>query len=84
MHWIEKTKLSHDRQDRYDQKKYSIKRRKLWDNLNIGENILVLTERVKRNSAPGKFYKHSVQNISNFNKGKTFMKKQMINKIAYY
>ena len=47
MHWIEKTKLPHDRQDRYDQKKYSLKRRKLWDNLNIGENILVLTERVK-------------------------------------
>ena len=84
MHWIEKTKLPHDRQDRYDQKKYSMKKRKLWDNLNIGENILVLTEKVKRNSAPGKFYKHSVQNISYFNKGKTFMKKQMINKIAYY
>ena len=35
MHWIEKTKLPHDRQDRYDQKKYSMKRRKLRDNLNM-------------------------------------------------
>ena len=40
-----------------------MKRRKLWDNLNIGENILVLTEKVKRNSAPGKFYKHSRKDI---------------------
>ena len=72
MHRIEKTKLLHDRLESYD-KKYSLKRRKLRDNLNISEKVLVLPERIKKKSAPGKFYKHSVQNISYFNKEKTFL-----------
>ena len=86
MHRIEKTKLLHDRLDRYDQKKYSLKRRKLRDNLNIGEKVLVLAERIKKKSAPGKFFKQSVQKISYFNKEKTFLirKKQKIDKITYY
>ena len=47
---------------------------------------MVLAERIKKKSATGKFYKHSVQNISYFNKGKTFfiIKKQKIDKIDYY
>ena len=44
MHRIEKTKLLHYRLDRYDQKKYSMKRRRLRDNLNISEKVLVLAE----------------------------------------
>ena len=36
---IEKTKLLHDRVDRYDKKKYLAKRRKLRENLNIGEKV---------------------------------------------
>ena len=86
MHRIEKTKLLHDRLDRYDQKKYSLKRRKLRDNLNIGEKVLVLAERIKKKSAPGKFFKQYVQKISYFNKEKTFLirKKQKIDKITYY
>ena len=49
MHKVEKTKLLHDRLDRYDKKKYSLNRRKLRDNLNIGEKVLVLAESIKRN-----------------------------------
>ena len=86
MHRIEKTKLLHDRLDRYDKKKYLAKRRKLRENLNIGEKVLVLAERIKKKSTPGKFYKQSVQNIAYFNKEKTFSlrKKQKIDKIYYY
>ena len=42
-------------------------------NLNIGENVLLLAERIKKKSALGKFYKSSVQNISFFNKEKVFV-----------
>ena len=76
MHRIEKTKLLHDRLDRYDKKKYLAKRRKLRENLNIGEKVLVLAERIKKKSAPGKFSKQSVQNIAYFNKEKTFSNKK--------
>ena len=44
------------------------KQKKLRENLNIGEKVYILAERIKKNSAPGKFYKQSVQNISYFNK----------------
>ena len=50
------------------EKKYSAKRRKLQENLNVGERVLVLAERVKKKSAPGKFYKQPVQSIAYFNK----------------
>ena len=86
MHRIEKTKLLHDRLDSYDKKKNLVKRKKLRENLNIGEKVLVLAERIKKKSAPGKFYKQSVQNIYYFKKQKTFSlrKKQKIEKIDYY
>ena len=62
------------------------KGRKLRENLNIGEKVLVLAERIKKKSAPGKFYKQSVQNIAYFNKEKTFSirKKQKTHQIDYY
>ena len=74
------------RMDRYNRKKYLKKRKKLRENLNIGEKVYVLAERVKKKSAPGKFYKQSVQNISFFNKDTvyTIRKKQMIDGIRYY
>ena len=78
MHRIEKTDKLNQRQDRYNKKKYSKKRKKLRENLNIGERVYVLAERIKKKSAPGKFYKQSVQNIS------FFKKKQMIGGIRYY
>ena len=86
MYRTEKTKLIHDRLGRYDKKKYLAKRKKLRENLNIGEKVLVLAERIKKKSAPGKFYKQSVQNIAYFNKEKTFSirKKQKTHQIDYY
>ena len=46
----------------------------------------MLAERIKKKSAPGKFYKQSVQNISYFNKEKTFIIRAIkkIDKIKYY
>ena len=74
------------RMDRYNRKKYLKKRKKLRENLNIGEKVYVLAERVKKKSAPGKFYKQSVQNISYFSKETvyTIRKKQMIDGIRYH
>ena len=61
---LKKTKLVNDRLDRYDKKKYTQKTKKnLRENLNVGEKVLVLAERIQKKSAPGKFYKQSVQNI---------------------
>ena len=52
----------------------------------IGGKVLVLAERIKKKAAPGRLYKQSVQNISYFNKEKTFMirKKQSIDDITFY
>ena len=66
MHRIEKTGKLNIRMDRYYQTKYSKKRKKLRENSNIGERVYVLAERIKKKSAPGKFYKQSVQNIRFF------------------
>ena len=73
MQRIEKTKLLHDRLDRYDKKKYSAKRRKLSENLLIGEKVFVLGEQIRKKSALRKFHKQLVQNISYFNKRHTFV-----------
>ena len=86
MHRIEKTFKLNKRMDRYDRKKYLKKKKKLRENLNIGERVYVLAEIIKKKSAPGKFYKHSVQNISYFSKETvyTIRKKKMIDGIRYY
>ena len=72
MHRLEKTSRLNILQDRYDKKMYNKKRGKLRENLAIGERVYVLAERIKKKSAPGKFYKQSVQNISYFNKETIF------------
>ena len=56
--------------------KYAAKKRKLHGNLNIGEKVLILAKRIKKRSAPGKFYKEAVQNISYFNKKNDFYNKK--------
>ena len=66
MHRIEKTQKFHRSLDDYDAKKYFAKRRKLRDDLSIGEKLYILAERIKNKSAPGKFYKQSFENISFF------------------
>ena len=62
--------------------KYADKKRKLRENLNIDEKVLILAKRIKKRSAPGKFYKEAVQNISYFNKKMIFTirNKQKIDK----
>ena len=57
MHRIEKTQRLNVRLDRYDKKIYQKKRKKLRENLNVGEKVYILAERIKKKSAPGKFYK---------------------------
>ena len=48
-------------------------KKKLREELLIGEKVLVLAEGIKKKVAPGKFFKQSVQNISYFNKDRVFM-----------
>ena len=85
MHRIEKTQRLHHRLDKYDIMKYSAKRKKLIERLFVGEKVLGLAEQIKKKAAPGKFYKQSVQNISYFNKDKTFIIRiQTIDGIKYY
>ena len=68
-----------------EQKKYTIgwtgtikriqgEKEKMRENLNVGEKVLVLAKKKRKKSAPGKFYKQSVQSIAHFNKEKTFVK----------
>lgn len=85
-HRIEKTKQVHKRLARCDRKRYKAKRKKLRENLSVGEKVLVLAERIRKKSAPGKFYKQSVQTIPYFNKEQTFLitNRQKIDKITYY
>ena len=84
-HRKEKTKLAQGRLNTYDNKKYKVKRIKFRESLDIGDKVLVIGVRIRKKSAPGKFYKQSVQSISYFNKEKTFSirKKQKIDKIDY-
>ena len=83
---IEQTQKLHRRLDDYDVKNYSAKKRKLRDELFVGERVYVLAERIKKKSASRKFHKQSVQNISYFNKDKTFIIRavQSIGGIKYY
>ena len=54
--------------------------------LDVGGKVLILAERIKKKSAPSKFYKEIVQNISYFNKKILFTirNKQKIDKKTYY
>ena len=52
------------RYERYEKKKYLRKGRKLRVPLEIGENVLLLSSRIKKKSAPGLFYKSTVDNKS--------------------
>ena len=65
---IERLKNVSERLDKYGQKKYDVKKKKLCENLAVVEKVLVLPKRIKKKSAPGKFYKQTVQNIPFFNK----------------
>ena len=58
---------------KYNKKIHSQKKKQFRELLNIGENVLVTAEKIKKKSAPGKFYKQTVQNISYFNKENIFV-----------
>ena len=79
-------KKGHNALNKYEAKIYSQKKKKLRENLAIGENVLLLAERIKNKSAPGKFYKSSVQNIPFFNKEKIFVisNRSIIDSKAFY
>ena len=83
---IKKNQGLHRRLDDCDNKKYSLKKKTQERKLSIGQEVFVLAERIKKASAAGKFYKQSVQNISYFNKEKTFIIRaiQTIHKSKYY
>ena len=78
MHRLEKTDKLNQRQDRCDRK-----RKRLRENLSIGEKVYVLAERIKKKSASGKIYKQTVQNISYFNKDTVFTIRKKANYQQY-
>ena len=71
-HWTERTKLVNDSLDTYDKKKYKAKKKKVKRTFKNWWGSLSFSRKNSKKSAPGKFYKQSVQNISYFNKEKTF------------
>ena len=73
MYRLEKSQKLHRRQNFHDVRRYSAKRKKLRNNIFMGEKVFVLAERIRKKAAPDKFYKKSVQNISCFNKDRTFI-----------
>ena len=52
MHRLERTNKINQRQDRYNKKKYDRKRKKLREDLFIGEKVFVLAERIKKKKRP--------------------------------
>ena len=66
-----------NRYDKDDLKKKTGQRKKrLHEELNVGEKVLILAERIIKKSAPGKFFKQAVQNISYLNKENVFTVKK--------
>ena len=52
MHRLERTNKINQRQDRHNKKKYDRKRKKLREDLFIGEKVFVLAERIKKKKRP--------------------------------
>ena len=67
-HRLEKVKKNADWLNRYERKIDSRKKKRLRENLELREQVLVLAERFKKKNAPRKFYKRLIQNKSYFNK----------------
>ena len=86
MRRLEKTEKLHGRLEGYNEKVYQRKQKKLREKLNVGERVYVLAERIRKKSAPGKFYKQTVQNISYFNKETVYLIRQRkkVNDIYFY
>ena len=65
------------RQIRYNKKKDDNNPKKLRDPLQIGEKVLVLSERLKKKDAPGRLFKPTTQNKSYFSKKIFIIKKRV-------
>ena len=76
-HRLNKVGKEIGRQNRYNKKKDDNNPRKLRDPLQIGEKVLVLSERLKKKDAPGRLFKPTTQNKSYFN-NKIFIIKKRI------
>ena len=63
MHWTERTKFTHDRLNSYDKKKYDRKKKKLRENLNINEKVLLLAERIRKKSQPSESFTNNLFEI---------------------
>ena len=74
------------RYKRCQKKRYLRKRKKLRVPLKIGKKFLLLSSRIKKKSAPGLFYKSSIDNQSFFGKKTIFtiMKTQNIDNKTFY
>ena len=70
---LEKVGKHATRLDRYNLKKDTQQPRKLRDPLSIGENVLVLAERLKKKDTPGRLYKSTTQNKAFFNKNNRYI-----------
>ena len=65
-------KEAQGRADRYAKNLDSRKKRRLRDPLDIGEQVLVLAERLKKKDAPGRLYKSTKENRPYFNRNRIF------------
>ena len=74
------------RYERYQKKKYLRKKKNLRVPLEIGEDVFLLSSRIKKKSDPGKFYKSLVDNKSFFDKNAIFTitNKQNIDNKTFY
>ena len=61
------------RQEKFNRKIYERKKLKLRSMFEVGEEVLVLTSRLKKKDSPGKFYKSSVDNKFYFHILETFL-----------
>ena len=83
---IERSKNVSNRLDKYDRKKYAAKKKKLRENLSVGEKVLVLVERTKKNVKLENFINKLFKIYRILIKKTVFVvrKKQKIDKKTYY
>ena len=77
-HRLGKIKQDFGRRDRFNSEKDKRRNRKLREPLEIGEKVLVLSERLKKKHVPGFLYKSITQNRLFFNKDKVFVIKKRV------
>ena len=75
---LEKVGKEISRQNRYNNKKDQGNPKKLRDPLQIGEKVLVLSERLRKKDAPGRLYKATTQNKSFFSQKIFEIKKRVL------